>query len=112
MIRNKYYARKCCLDGIEFDSNHEMQRYAQLKMLQRAGKISDLKLQVSFELVPRQDNICGKMLERPVRYIADFVYKDEAGNTVVEDAKGKRTKEYIIKRKLMLYKYRIRIREV
>ncbi len=109
---NKYNARRCCLDGINFDSKHEMQRYAQLKMLERAGEISDLRLQVKYQLIPRQDDSAGRMLERDVSYIADFVYKDKAGGTVVEDAKGHRTKDYIIKRKLMLWVHRISVREV
>lgn len=109
---NKYHARKCCLDGICFDSKHEMQRYAQLKLLERAGEISDLRLQVKYQLIPRQDDSAGQMLERAVNYIADFVYKDKTGGTVVEDAKGNRTKEYIIKRKLMLWVHGIQVVEV
>ena len=53
----------------------------------------------------------GKVIERPVKYVADFMY-EENGQQVIEDAKGVRTKEYILKRKLMLYRYGIRIREV
>ena len=74
------------------------------------GVISDLKMQVPFELIPSQKRD-GKTVERPVKYIADFVYTQD-GETVVEDAKGMRTKEYVIKRKLMLMRYGIRIREV
>lgn len=74
------------------------------------GVISDLKMQVPFELIPSQKRD-GKTVERPVKYIADFVYTQD-GETIVEDAKGMRTKEYIIKRKLMLMRYGIRIREV
>ena len=109
---NKYHARRCCLDGINFDSKHEMQRYAQLKMLERAGEISDLRLQVKYQLIPRQENIAGRVMERAVDYIADFVYKDKKGATVEEDAKGHRTKEYIIKRKLMLWVHGIQVKEV
>ena len=91
---NKYHAQKTLLEGIKFDSRHEAERYAELKLLQRAGKIRNLRCQVPFELVPKQDG------ERAVKYIADFVY-EENGSMVVEDAKGFRPKDYIIKRKLM-----------
>ena len=71
------------------------------KLMQRAGVISDLQMQVSFELIPSQ-KVDGKVVERAVNYIADFVYQQN-GQKVVEDTKGMRTKDYIIKRKLMLY---------
>ena len=78
----------------------------------RAGLISDLREQVRYLLVPSQHCDDGT-LERAVHYVADFVYTDnETGRTVVEDTKGVRTKEYIIKRKLMLYVHGIRIKEV
>ena len=109
---NKYGARKTEIDGIVFDSGREARRYSQLKLMERAGEIRDLKLQVKYNLIPRQNKPDGKIIERPVDYIADFVYKDAAGNTVVEDAKGRKTKEYIIKRKLMLYVHGIRVQEV
>ncbi len=121
---NKYHARKVKVGNIVFDSRKEANRYAELKILERAGKISELNMQVPFELVPAQrepDTVGvrggirrGKVIEHAVVYFADFVYKDEHGNTVVEDTKSDatKTKEYVIKRKLMLYKYNIRIREV
>ena len=106
----KYGNRKIIRDGIEFDSIKECQRYCELKLMQRAGVISDLQMQVSFELLPSQ-RIDGKVVERAVNYIADFVYQQN-GLKVVEDTKGMRTKDYIIKRKLMLYVHGIRIVEV
>jgi hypothetical protein len=66
---------------------------------------------VQYELIPSQ-RINGKVVERPVKYVADFVYTTEDGLQVVEDTKGVRTKEYIIKRKLMLWQYGIQIKEV
>lgn len=118
---SKYHAQKIVVDGIEFDSKREAKRYSELVLLQKCGQISDLQLQVKYELLPSQyapDTVDkngkikkGKLLEREITYIADFVYK-ENGETVVEDAKGMRRKDYIIKRKLMLYVYRIRIKEV
>lgn len=102
----KYNNRKTETDGITFDSRKEAQRYMELKMLEKAGEITDLELQKRFELVPKQQG------ERPVVYVADFVYRDaRSGALIVEDTKGCRTKEYIIKRKLMLYRYGIKITE-
>lgn len=106
----KYGNRKIIRDGIEFDSIKECQRYCELKLMQRAGVISDLQMQVSFELIPSQ-RVDGKVVERAVNYIADFVYQQN-GLKVVEDTKGYKTPEYIIKRKLMLWVHGIRIREI
>lgn len=114
--QSKYHAKKA--DGVladgtphTFDSRRELERYNALALLQRAGEISDLRIQVPYELIPKQKKADGKT-ERAVTYIADFVYKDRNGNEVVEDSKGVKTKEYVIKRKLMLYRYGITIREV
>lgn len=113
-------------DGIQHDSQKEATRWCELKLVERAGKITDLKRQVEYELIPDQyetyerysktgkrlkDGI--KLIERRCCYVADFVYTDvSTGQTVVEDTKGVRTKEYIIKRKLMWFVYKIRITEV
>lgn len=104
---NKYHARKTGA----YASRKESRRAARLKLLQRAGEISDLREQVTFELIPAQRDPAGTLLERNCRYIADFVYKDRQGNLVVEDTKGVRTPEYKIKRKLMLHVHGIRIKE-
>ena len=106
----KYHSKKIkTMDGV-FDSAKEVRRYAELKVLQRAGQIKDLRRQVRYELIPAQRREDGKVIEQACAYIADFVYI-ENGNTVVEDTKGYRTPEYIIKRKLMLYRHGIRIKE-
>lgn len=106
----KYKNKKVTVDGITFDSLKEANRYSELKLLEKEGKISNLELQKEYTLIPRQD-IDGKLAERPCKYKADFVYS-ENGKTVVEDTKGFKTKDYIIKRKLMLLIYHIKIREV
>lgn len=106
----KYHAKKTELDGITFDSRKEAQRYAELKLLERSGAIHNLRRQVRYELIPAQKKD-GKTIERACHYIADFVY-EENGKTVVEDVKGYRTKEYVLKRKLMLQVYGIELREV
>ena len=109
---NKYGARKITIGGISFDSKKEFDRWCELSLLQRGKAISELQRQVKFELIPAQYED-GKLVERAVSYIADFTYYDKAqGKTIVEDAKGMKTTEYIIKRKLMLYIHGIRIREV
>lgn len=107
---SKYYSRKVTIGGIAFDSQREAYRWRELALLQKAGQITDLQRQVKYELIPAQ-KINGKVVERACTYIADFVYK-ENGNTVVEDTKGFKTKDYIIKRKLMLWVHGIRIVEV
>jgi hypothetical protein len=120
----KYNNRKVSVDNIQFDSVREANRYSELKLLQRAGQIRNLRLQVPFELIPTQyepDSVVkgklkrGKLIERSVVYKADFTYEERVGQNwavVVEDVKGVKTKEYILKRKMMLQKYNIRIREV
>lgn len=108
----KYNNKKITVDGQKFDSKKEANRYKELKLLEKAGEIQDLRTQVKFVLIPSQrDEETGKVVERECSYKADFVY-NEGEKTVVEDVKGFPTKEYIIKRKLMLEKYGIRIREV
>lgn len=122
MKRPKYKNRVVTIDGITFDSEKEGNRYNELKLLERAGKITGLQLQVKYILLPSQfgyvpnaqrpggtKRVC---LEREISYYADFVYKDADGNVVVEDTKGFRTKDYIQKRKMMLYFYGIQIHEV
>lgn len=107
----KYNNKKITVDGQKFDSKKEANRYKELKLLEKAGEIQDLRTQVKFVLIPSQRDENGKLIERECSYKADFKY-EEGLKTVVEDVKGYRTKEYIIKRKLMLYQYGIRIREV
>ena len=108
---NKYRAKKTEVDGIVFDSKKEARRYQELKLFEKAGVISDLQTQVKFVLIPAQ-RINGKVVERECSYVADFVYLDEAGKKVVEDTKGVKTKDYIIKRKLMSWVHGINIKEV
>lgn len=120
----KYRNRKTTVYGVEFDSRKEAARYQELRLLQFAGHISELEIQKEYELIPAQYETFprygkngqrlkdGKRcIEKPVKYKADFVYK-ENGVEVVEDTKGVKTKDYIIKRKLMLYIHGKRIREV
>ena len=107
----KYRNEKCSWGGKDFPSRRERDRYIQLYYDQQDGVIRELRTQVKFALIPAQ-RIDGKLVEREVSYIADFVYRDRNGNLVVEDSKGFRTREYVIKRKMMLEKYGIKIVEV
>ena len=99
--KNKFNAVKNTVDDIEFDSTKEGNRYKQLKLLVRAGKIRDLRLQVRYDLIPKQKFSDGSSMIGTY-YLADFVYFDcDKGREVVEDVKGKKTDVYQIKRKLM-----------
>ena len=122
---NKYHSKKVKVNGEVFDSKKEFNRWCELRLLERAGKIRDLQRQVKFELLPAQYRVSTTRtgqkrmcIERAVSYVADFVYKEQLVQdgdfcvTVVEDTKGVRTTDYIIKRKLLLYMHDIRIREV
>ena len=125
-MKSKYGSKKVVVDGIVFDSIRESKHYKKLKEQEQAGKIKDLRLQVKYELIPKQVEVKEryskktgkrikdevKTLELPVYYIADFVYTDEKGQEVVEDVKGMRTPDYVLKRKLMLYIHGIKINEV
>jgi hypothetical protein len=102
---SKYGARKTVVDGITFDSKKEAARYQELRLMERAGLIRDLKRQVKYELIPKQPG------ERAVKYTADFTYTED-GETVVEDVKGVKTRDYVLRRKLLLWRHGIRIREV
>lgn len=109
MIESKYHNKPCEVYGEKFDSRREARRYGELLFLLKAGQIKDLERQVKFELIPRQDG------ERVCYYVADFVYYekelDGSWTYVVEDCKGAKTDVYKIKRKLMLWVHKIRIRE-
>lgn len=111
MRLNKYGNRKVEIDGIRFDSLKEARRWQELRLLERAGEIHGLKRQVPFVLIPSQKR-GGKVIERPVKYVADFTYYGTDDELNVEDTKGMRTQEYIIKRKLMLWEFGIQVREV
>lgn len=125
MAYNKYHSSKCVVDGIVFDSRKEARRYRELMLMQAAGQISRLQRQVKYVLIPAQYEPTGefykrgkkkgqpklKQAEQECAYIADFMYCED-GEMVVEDTKGMRTRDYIIKRKLMLWVHGIKIREV
>lgn len=118
--RSKYGNRKVVRDGIKFGSEREAARFAELKVLRAMGRIRDLRLQANFTLVEGYTTIEGKRI-KPMVYRADFTYEratePDCNGTVywlreVEDAKGMKTKDYLLKKKLMQDKYGITIREV
>ena len=111
---SKYGNQKTVIDGIRFDSKHEASRYIELKYMERAGLIKDLLLQQRFELIPEIRDCHGRVKQRPVYYVADFCYSEKDGDgwrRVVEDAKGYRTQVYKLKKKIMLWKYNIDLKE-
>lgn len=100
----KYHNQKVIIDGIKFDSKLEANRYAELKILEKAGIISALQLQPSFELIPAFSK--GGKKYRAAHYVADFMYYDNQEKRVkIEDTKGMETEVYKLKRKLFEFKY-------
>lgn len=131
MTMNKYGAKKITdpFTGFVFDSKKEYNRWCNLRLLERAGKISDLKRQVTFELIPTQREEStevykagpqkglpkpGAIIEKAVDYVADFTYYQD-GEYIVEDTKGYKKgaayQLFVIKRKMMLSVHGIRIKE-
>ena len=94
---SKFGAKKTIVDGITFDSKWESERYGQLRAMERGGIVTDLELQVKYDIVINDIKIC--------KYIADFVYKEESSDgkirEIVEVAKGFETPEFKLKKKLM-----------
>ena len=119
----KYGNKKAKANGRVFDSRTERGRYHTLQTLEKAGEISDLRLQVPFEIIPAiyetvevqlktKTKQVQKLVQRASHYVADFVYKDKDGNMVVEDSKGFKTPEYLLKKKMMRAFLGITIKEV
>ena len=105
MKYNKYHNNKTEIDGITFDSKLEANRYKELKLLEKLGKIENLELQPTFELIPTFKK--DKKTFRKTTYKADFKYYDKEKNKIiVEDAKGFLTEIYKLKRKLFEYTYK------
>lgn len=122
-MRSKYGNKKAKASGKVFDSRRERSRYYTLQVLEKAGEISELRMQVPFEIIPAiyetvevqlktKVKQVQKLVQRATHYVADFVYKDKDGNMVVEDSKGFRTPEYLLKKKMMRAFLGITIKEV
>lgn len=119
-MASKYRSHKVVTSDGVFDSKREYRRWCELKQMEQDGEIENLQRQVRIELIPaiyspdtigkRGGRKKGALLERKATYVADFVYM-ENGEKIVEDVKGLRTKDYILKRKILLWRYGIQIRE-
>lgn len=107
MNRSKYRAIKTCIDGIMFDSKKEANRYCELCLMERAGVITDLQLQVPFVLVEKSK------YGREIKYVADFTYIENE-KYIVEDVKSSATKTplYLLKKRLVAEIYGVEIKEV
>lgn len=113
-LQNKYRNQKTVVNGIKFDSKKEAARYEVLMEQLRSGEISDLRLQVNFTMIEGFTAPTGDRI-KPMKYIADFTYRDSEGTLIVEDVKSPATrkdKAYRIKNKLMADKFGIIIKEV
>jgi hypothetical protein len=104
--KSKFSNIKVIVDGKRFDSKKEARRYVELLVMEKNGKIHDLRLQVPYVLVERNET------ERECIYKADFQYRNRKDELVVEDTKGFKTQLYVLKRKLMLEKFGIKIIEI
>ena len=112
-MRSKFGNRKAVIDGIRFDSKKEANFYLYLREAEKKGDISDLRLQVPYELIPAiyedqvihlktKDKVVQRCVQKAVHYVADFVYIETSSNQeVVVDTKGFRTPEYKLKKKMM-----------
>ncbi|NJJ38556.1 DUF1064 domain-containing protein [Paenibacillus apii] len=112
-MTHKYRAVKTVVDGIEFPSKREANRYRELMLLKRAGVVSKIELQPSFTLLNGFIHKASGQRVRPTRYIADFLVTYADGHQEVEDAKGFRTPLYELKKKLFMDRYpELQIKEV
>lgn len=107
---NKYHNKPTTVYGIRFDSRKESERFLILQCMLHNGEITNLRRQVTFELCPAQTLPSGQKL-RNIQYRADFVY-EKNGKTIVEDVKGLKTREYIMKKKLMYRVHGIEVHEI
>lgn len=108
---NKFNAKKTVVDGITFASRKEAHYYCDLIRLQKAGQVKDFDMQVEFVL--QEGFYYRKKWYRPIKYVADFVVRYADGRVETVDVKGFRTKEYQIKKKMLLRQHpEIDFREV
>lgn len=121
----RYNHTKVEVDGLKFDSKKEYERYLFLKKEVESGNISNLRTQVTYELIPAvteeyvehlktKDKIKTRTLQRPITWTADFVY-DKVGEEIVEDVKPSKfllSDRFVIKEKLFFWRYRKKIRLV
>ena len=105
--RGKYGNKKTTIDGITFDSKKEAEHYQALKILKKLGEVKSFQMQVKYQLLPAFPKV-----QRAMIYIADFVVFLPDGTIEVQDVKGRKTEVYKIKKKLMYYFHKIKIKEI
>ena len=108
----KYRNQRTEIDGIKFDSKGEANRWCELKLMEKAGQITNLRRQIAWELIPNQYAVVEgrrKCVERRVTYVADFVYQ-RGEELIVEDYKGIETEAFKIKKKMMRWLFGIEVR--
>lgn len=103
-MRNKYHAKKARVDGYSFDSQAEARRYGELRLMEKAGEISGLKVHPVFPIEIQGRPVC--------KVILDFSYKDKNGDDVHEDVKGVDTALSKLKRKMVEAQYAIDVEVV
>lgn len=114
--KSKYHNEPVVVDGIRYDSRNEMLRHNFLKLMEKAGEISDLRYHVKFELIPQitkeeivhlktKDKVVTKVVQSARYYEADFVYVNKKGEEIVEDFKGQETDLFKFKAALFFYRY-------
>ena len=103
--RSKYGAYRTQVDGIVFDSRKEARYYSELKLLVKGGEVEKFDMQVPYVLQEGFHHKACKRKVMPIIYIADFVVYYKDGHTEVVDVKGFRTKEYLLKKKMLLHLY-------
>jgi hypothetical protein len=112
-MTHKYRAVKTVVDGIEFPSKREANRYKELMLLKRAGVVKEIELQPAYELMPGFTHPATGKRVRPTKYIADFLITYEDGHQEIEDTKGMRTEAYNLKKKMFMHRYpNLSIKEV
>lgn len=121
--KSKFGNEKVTVDGVTYDSTGEYKRFCFLKMLEKAGEISNLRHHVNFELIPKitreevvhlktKDKVVTKVDQLARHYEADFVYINKKGEEIIEDFKGQETDLFKFKAALFFYLYKKRIRIV
>lgn len=114
--KSKFHNEPVTVDGIRYDSRNEARRHAFLKLMERAGEITNLRYHVKFELIPQitkeeivhlktKDKVVTKVAQSARYYEADFVYTNKKGEEIVEDFKGQETDLFKFKAALFFYRY-------
>lgn len=115
--KSKFHNEPVTVDGVRYDSKNEMRRFNFLKLMEKAGEISNLRYHVKFEMIPQitkeeivhlktKDKVVTKVVQSARYYEADFVYINKKGEEIVEDFKGQETDLFKFKAALFFYIYK------